>query len=175
MELWDVYDVNRAKTGKTIRRGDFTRVLLEGEYHLIVHVCIFNSNGEMLIQKRQAGKRGWPGYWDLSAGGSAVSGEMSQAAAARETREEIGYSVDLGAARPHLTLNFEHGFDDIYLLEADLDVKSLVLQAEEVSRVAWASREDILRMIREGLFVPYHVSLIALLFDIRSRRSGISV
>ena len=37
MELWDVYDINRNKTGKTAVRGEG---LPEGGYHLVVHVCI---------------------------------------------------------------------------------------------------------------------------------------
>ena len=49
MELWDVYDVVRNKTGRTMVRGE---TFAEGDYHLVVHVCIFNSKGEMLIQKR---------------------------------------------------------------------------------------------------------------------------
>ena len=49
MELWDVYDINRNKTGKTAVRGEG---LPEGGYHLVVHVCIIGSDGRMLIQQR---------------------------------------------------------------------------------------------------------------------------
>jgi hypothetical protein len=45
MELWDVYDINRNKTGKTAVRGEG---LPEGGYHLVVHVCIIGSDGRML-------------------------------------------------------------------------------------------------------------------------------
>ncbi len=44
MELWDVYDINRNKTGKTAARGE---VLPEGGYHLVVHVCIIGSDGRI--------------------------------------------------------------------------------------------------------------------------------
>lgn len=54
MELWDLYDINRNKIGKTIQRGE---LLSPGEYHLVVHVCLFNSQGEMLIQQRQPFKK----------------------------------------------------------------------------------------------------------------------
>ena len=70
MELWDVYDVNRVRTGKIISRP---AAWGEETYHLIVHVCIFDSNGWMLIQKRCHQKRAWPDLWDVSAGGSFVS------------------------------------------------------------------------------------------------------
>ena len=51
MELWDVYDINRNKTGKTAVRGEG---LPEGGFHLVVHVCILGSDGRMLIQKRRS-------------------------------------------------------------------------------------------------------------------------
>lgn len=46
MELWDIYDINRIKTGKTVMRGE---TIKQGGFHLVVHVCVFNSKGEMLI------------------------------------------------------------------------------------------------------------------------------
>ena len=87
MELWDVYDKDRVKTGETMERGS---AFADGAYHLVVHVCIFNSKGEMLIQQRQPFKEGWPNLWDLTVGGSAVAGESSGEAAKRELFEEIG-------------------------------------------------------------------------------------
>lgn len=66
MELWDVYDINRNKTGKTVVRGEG---LPEGGYHLVVHVCIIGSDGRMLIQQRQPFKHGFSNLWDVSAGG----------------------------------------------------------------------------------------------------------
>src|SRR5690606_20150891 len=92
MELWDVYDKNRNLTGRTMKRGSTFK---EGDYHLIIHVCIFNSKNEMLIQQRQPWKKGWPNMWDITVGGSALSGETSTGAAERETFEEIGYKIDL--------------------------------------------------------------------------------
>lgn len=56
MELWDAYDINRQLKNKELTRG----VPLEkGDYHTVIHVCIFNSKGEMLIQQRQPFKKGW--------------------------------------------------------------------------------------------------------------------
>lgn len=56
MELWDVYTVDREKTGRTWQRGNR---LENGDYHLVIHVCIFNKDGQMLIQQRQPFKDGW--------------------------------------------------------------------------------------------------------------------
>lgn len=75
MELWDLYDINRSKTNRTWVRG---KELEPGDFHLVIHICVFNSNGEMLIQQRQSFKEGWPNLWDLTAGGSAITGDTSQ-------------------------------------------------------------------------------------------------
>ncbi len=172
MELWDVYDVNRNKTDKTMCRGaDFE----EGCYHLVVHICIFNSRGEMLIQQRQPFKKGWSNLWDVTVGGSAIQGDDSQSAAERELLEEIGLKIDFKNIRPHITVNFSEGFDDYYLIEKDVDINELSLQYEEVQNVKWASKEDILSMIDDGQFIPYFKSIIQLFFDIREQYGSIKI
>lgn len=172
MELWDIYDRDRINTGKTMKRGD---PFAEGEYRMVVHVCIFNSRDEMLIQQRQPFKEGWPGMWDVTIGGSAIAGESSHAAAERELFEEIGYKIDLNHIRPHLTVNCEIGFDDYYLVENEVDIGILKLQFEEVQKVKWASRNEIFTMMDNGEFIPYHKNLIKLFFDIRKKFGALQV
>lgn len=169
MEIWDLYDEDRVKTGETMVRGE---AIPDGVYHLVVHVCIFNSQGEMLIQQRQPFKSGWGNMWDVTVGGSAVSGDTSQVAAEREVAEEIGYELSLAGVRPALTIHFDDGFDDVYLVQRDLDVTTLKLQYEEVQAVKWASKDEILKMIEEETFIPYHPSLIDLLFFMRNQKGA---
>lgn len=170
MELWDVYDDERHLTGKTMVRGE---PFLPGAYHLVVHVCFFNARGQMMIQQRQPFKHGWPDKWDITVGGSAVAGENSRAAAQREVLEEIGYPLDLTGIRPSLTLYFNDGFDDIYLLEREVEIQDLKLQPEEVQAVRWADINEIRAMIKTGEFIPYYESLIELLFAMKKTRGGI--
>ena len=122
MELWDVYDENRIPAGRTMVRGE---PVLDGDYHLVVHVCIFNGKGEMLIQQRQPFKKGWSNMWDITVGGSAVKGDTSRAAAEREVFEELGLKIDLNGIRPRLTVNFDGGFDDIYCIDLNVDISKL--------------------------------------------------
>jgi isopentenyldiphosphate isomerase len=42
-----------------------------------------------------------------------------------------------------------------------------VSKPEEVQRVKWATKEEILTMIDQEIFIPYRKSLIELLFDMR--------
>ena len=167
MEIWDLYTKDRIKTDKTMIRGT---QITNGFYRLVVHICIFNSKGEMLIQKRQPFKAGWSNMWDITVGGSAIVGDSSQSAAEREVYEEIGYKLSLEGIRPALTINFDEGFDDIYLIQEDVDITKLKLQYEEVKAVKWASKEEILSMIDEEIFIPYYKSFIELLFSMRNHR-----
>src|SRR5699024_6258200 len=95
------------------------------------------------------------------------AGESSQKTAEREMEEEIGYILNLQNMRPSITVNFENGFDDYYLIKDDLNILNLPLPTEEVQQVKWASKDDILKMISEGSFIPYLKSLIELLFDMK--------
>ena len=169
MELFDLYAADRERTGRTMVRGEPTP---EGFYRLVVHVCIFDEAGRMLIQQRQPFKLGWSNLWDVTVGGSAVAGDSSRAAAERETREELGLTIDLDGAVPTLTLCWEHGFDDYYVLTRPVDTAALTLQESEVQAVRWATEEEILRMIDDGTFIPYEKSLISLLFFRRNHRSA---
>ena len=65
-ELWDIYTKDRAATGEMHQRRNRMKA---GEYHIVVHICIFNHKNQLLIQQRQPFKKGWPNMWDLSVGG----------------------------------------------------------------------------------------------------------
>ena len=169
MELWDLYDQDRHPTGEILERG---KPVPPGRYHLVVHVVIFNSKGEMLIQQRQPFKEGWPNLWDITVGGSAVAGDDSRSAAEREVMEELGLPIDLSGEMPKIILPFDQGFDDIYIITMDVDLSALHLQESEVQAVRWAGMEDIFALMEAGQFLPYHRSLIELLFAMKDSRGA---
>ena len=55
MELVDLYDEERRPLGRAVPRFSKRE---KGEWRLIAHLCIFDSRGRLLLQKRSAGKRG---------------------------------------------------------------------------------------------------------------------
>ena len=69
---------------------------------MVVHVCIFNGLGQMLIQQRSPEKTIWPELWDVSIGGGVDAGETSRQGAVREVGEELGYDLDLIGLRPEI-------------------------------------------------------------------------
>lgn len=165
MEVWDLYDVDRKITDRKMMRGEETP---DGYYRLVVGICIFNSKGEMLIQKRQPFKSGWSGLWDITVGGAAIAGDDNRTAAEREVREELGLEISLAGIAPKVSFTFDSVFADFYLLNMDVDLDTLSLQYEEVEKVAWASREEIHEMIDRKEFISYEKSIIDMIFFFRN-------
>ena len=58
--------------------------------HPVVHLHVFNSRGEVYLQKRPEWKDIQPGKWDTSVGGHIDYGEMPEQALVREVGEELG-------------------------------------------------------------------------------------
>ena len=164
MELVDLYDENRVPLGRVAERH---AKKAPGEYRMVVHVCIFNGLGQMLIQQRSPEKTIWPELWDVSIGGGVDAGETSRQGAVREVGEELGYDLDLIGLRPAVTVNFEGGFDDFFVVTRDLDLGDLRLQKEEVSDVRWVTLEEALVMLDSGTFIPYPPSFLRFLFEAR--------
>lgn len=138
----------------------------------MVHVCLFNKQGEMLIQRRSLEKKGYPGYWDVSVGGGVLAGEGGREAAMREVREELGIAVSIPGPAA-VTLAFEGGFDDYFLADWNGALSDLTLQKEEVMDARWASSEEMLAMLDDGTFAPFWPSFLQLLFDLH-RHMGLS-
>lgn len=167
MEKWDLYNNDRQLVGQTIERGQNCPSNL---CRLVVHICIFNKNGEMLIQQRQSTKKSWPNAWDLTLGGCAQAGENSQQAAERELNEELGIDYDFSNERAYMTINFDNGFDDFYLIEKNVSLNEVTFKDNEVQAVKWATKDEILDMINSKNFIGYYPSFISALFEMREAR-----
>lgn len=154
MEVWDTFNQYREKAGKTHIRGE---EMEEGVFHEVIHVWIMNDEGQLLIQKRQAWKTGWPNMWDCAAAGSVLTGETSEMAAVRETKEELGIDINMKQAEVLFTVKFLQGFDDNYLIKQNVEIEHLKLQYEEVADAKWATIQEIREMVKRGEFIAYHI------------------
>lgn len=164
MELLDTYFSQHQKAGRTVDRNN-CKSMPTGEYLMVVHLCVFNSRGEMLIQKRQLHKDRYPGMWDLSAGGFVQSGETVNDAVLREAREEIG--VDFGAAdiKYIMTVPFSYVLDGFFSVQGDFKIEDFTVQQQEVLELKWAAFDEILQMAKNGRFVDYDINLLAYCFS----------
>lgn len=73
--------------------------------HAVVHVIVTDRRGDrLLLQKRAPTKDVAPGKWDTSVGGHLALSETFEAAARRETLEELGIEpADIQHAYDHVT------------------------------------------------------------------------
>ena len=167
MELTSLYDKNRKPLNKSV---DKYSTFNEGEYMEIVHVCIFNKNKEMLIHKRALNKIDQPGKWDISSGGGVLVNESVNEAISRELFEELGVKYDFTNERVYLTVHYDTGFDDYYLILLDKNIADFTINKEEVLDLKWASKEEILKMMEMDEFIRYNEGFIQLLFAMFDNR-----
>ena len=160
-ELWDLYDAQGQRTGRTMIRGEDVPA---GLYHLAVHIWPRNSQGEYLIQRRAPGVQWKPNLWAVT-GGSAISGEDAVTAARRELREEIGYDASEAEMEQVACLRRTNSFCAVYSLLIDWPVEQFVLQSEEVSAVQWCDSARLTRMVAENALYNYGDAYFRMLFE----------
>lgn len=138
-ELLDVVDEND-NVIDIKARGE---IHAEGLMHRAVHILVFNSKGELFMQKRSMSKDENPGQWDSSAAGHVDSGETYPECAIRELKEELGLVPQqslqhLFHVQPSLLNGFEHSA--VYRCVHDGELE---LQADEIDEGSWQSCEQM--------------------------------
>ncbi|HEV2329116.1 MAG TPA: NUDIX domain-containing protein [Verrucomicrobiae bacterium] len=89
----DIFDIVNERD-EVIGRAPRSEVHARGLLHRAVHVLVFNSRGEIFLQKRSVKKDRQPGVWDSSCSGHVDSGEDYDQTAVRELGEEIGLKLN---------------------------------------------------------------------------------
>ena len=67
----------------------------EGVLHRAFSLFIFNARGELLMQRRHASKRLWPGFWSNSCCSHPRQGETMEDAVQRRCEQELGFRTPL--------------------------------------------------------------------------------
>ena len=167
MEKVDELDANYKKTGKVINRNE---KLQKGEFCQVVHLCIFDNEDNLLIQKRSDTKKTYPGLWDITCGGAVRAGESKEEAMQRELFEELGLEIDFKNMRPAISFHYFEGLDTIYFLTLKIDLKQIKFMDNEVSMVKYASEEEVINLCKKKEFVSYYESIIHMFFDFNKRK-----
>ena len=158
MELWDIYDKNKVRTGRTMERNHFN--LADDEYHLTVLGVIMRPDGRFLITKRVKTKAWAPGWWEVS-GGAAQAGEESEEAVLREVKEETGLDVSNAEGGFLFTYHRENPgegdnyFVDVYRYVMDVNESDIHLQEEETDGFRFATAEEIKERADKVIFLHY--------------------
>ncbi|MDR1682438.1 MAG: NUDIX domain-containing protein [Candidatus Symbiothrix sp.] len=121
--------------------------------HPVIHLHIFNTKGELLLQKRSSNKDIQPGKWDTSVGGHVDLGETVEEALVREAGEELGIR------------GFVPEFIRSYVFESEIE-KELVYSYKtiyegelcfdpiEIDEIAFWPVERIRQNIGQTVFTP---------------------
>ena len=156
-ELLDVVNDNDEVIGVK-SRGE---IHAQGLMHRAVHILLFNSEGELFLQKRSLSKDEQPGKWDSSAAGHVDSGEGYLDCACREINEELGIVVDrplqaLFKLPAALRTGNEHCMVYHYCFDGPL-----VLQDDEIDDGEWVDSATMDRRVTaEDPLLTEAVSLI---------------
>lgn len=147
-EIWDLYDRDGNKTGEIFERyfGGYKHIP-EGRYHLVTDLLVIHSDGTYLLTKRSDIKDVYPGYWEASAGGSAVSGEEPLEAARRELFEETGLTPDSLELVGIMFKDTSHAMYYSYIAKVSCDKNSIVLQEGETTDYKWVDKESFLAYV----------------------------
>ncbi len=166
MERIDLYKPELINTGRSIVRGE---KIPEDVMGLVVFICVFNSKGQMLIQKRDP-RKAFGNRWDVSAGGAVSSGEDSLTAALRESEEELGIHFEEKDLTKLMTLYYDETVHDIYGAIKDINLEDLTLQEGEVIEARWVSVEELDAMIDSGEFLGIYKEYIHLLYVMKDQK-----
>jgi len=142
------------ENGETI--GKATRAACHSEsfiLHPVVHLHVFNSQGELYLQKRAINKDIQPGKWDTSVGGHVDYGEKIENALLREVREELGITdfepkfIKRYKFVSHQEAELIHCFYTIYNGEINPD-------PIEISEGKFWKTKDIEAHVNKNMFTP---------------------
>ncbi len=122
-----------------------------GTRHRAISVFVYNSNGQLLLQKRAAEKYHSANLWTNTCCGHPRPGETTEAAAARRLKEEMGLSAIL---RPVFTFEYkaelnggltEYEIDHVYVGETD---EMPTLNREEASEYRYIDHAQLEKELR---------------------------
>jgi len=144
-EIFDIVDENDVVIGRNIR----SEVHRLGLRHRAVHVLVFNSRGEVFLQKRSMKKDCFPGAWDSSAAGHLDCGEDYDACALRELKEELGFAPEKPLRRLfRISACAETGMEHVWVYRCEAE-GPFTLNPEELEGGAWFAPHYVTHWIAE--------------------------
>lgn len=121
--------------------------------HPVVHLHVFNSKGELYLQKRPLWKDIQPGKWDTATGGHVDLGENVEQALKREVREELGITDFQPESLGHYIFEGPRERELVYVHRTVYD--GIVSPSkEELDGGRFWSQEEIKENIGKGVFTP---------------------
>lgn len=154
-EIFDVVDEHDLVVGRASR----AEVHRRGLRHRAVHILVFNSRGDVFLQKRSMSKDSSPGLWDSSSSGHLDCGEDYDACAIRELREEIGLELQECPQRIFRIGACDTTGQEFVWVYSCTAEGPFTLHPGEIERGGWFSPAEVSRWVTErpGDFAPAFV------------------
>lgn len=148
-ELLPLVDENGNITGAATRGECHNGSMM---MHPVVHLHVFNSKGELYLQKRPEWKDIQPGKWDTAVGGHIDLGEHVEQALFREAGEELGIEGFTPEALPQYVFRSECECEMVYPYKTvyDKDIRP----SEETSGGRFWSMDEIRESIGKDILTP---------------------
>jgi len=144
MEFLDVVNKKDEVVGKASKKDIYEKTLT----HRIVHILIFNKEGEMALQLRSKSKDFTPSHWCTAAGGHVKSGETYEQAALRECEEELGIKLDMNFLYKDLYTDFPRkGLKKFLGIFKATYEGPFEINPEEVEKIEFFNLEEIQKMV----------------------------
>lgn len=149
-ELFPIVDENGNIIGSATRGECHSGSML---LHPVVHLHVFNSKGELYLQKRPDWKDIQPGKWDTATGGHVDLGENVEKALKREVREELGITDFVPEALGHYVFQSKKEKELVYVHKTIFD-GPIIPSKEELNGGRFWSRQEIQDHIGKDVFTP---------------------
>ena len=157
MEIWDLYDREGKRTGKTWERSfGGHKQIPDGYFHMVVDILVQHVDGSFLLTKRDMCKDVYPGYWEAGAGGSAIAGEEPLDAAKRELFEETGLAPIRMELVSHTFREQSHSMFYSFIAIVDADKDSIVLQEGETVDYKWVDDRGLIEYVDSDTAIKSH-------------------
>ncbi len=121
--------------------------------HPVVHLHVFNSKGEIYLQKRPAWKDIQPSKWDTACGGHIDLGEDVKTSLKREVREELGITDFTPQDMGHYVFESAREKELVYVHKIIYN-GDIQPSKEELDGGRFWSRDEILSNIGQNIFTP---------------------